>query len=85
MIPAPLALGIEDGSGSARWVFSKIGFLGWMLHFREWKLRERKSEDSEEDEGDKRARRREGGERGERREMLPLRRKMKKLEMREKL
>ena len=69
MIPAPLALGIEDDSGSARWVFSKIGFLGWMLHFREWKLRERKSEDSEEDEGDKRSRekgrRREGEEEGD--------------------
>ena len=65
MIPAPLALGIEDGSGSATWVYSKIGFLGCMLRFREWKLRDRKSED-EEDEGDKRAREKGGGGRGER-------------------
>ena len=42
------------------------GFLGCMLHFREWKLRDRKSED-EEDEGDKRAR-----EKGGRRERVAV-------------
>ena len=57
------------------------GFLGCMLHFREWKLRDRKREDDEdeEDEGDKRARekgRRRERERGER---VPLRRNVKKL------
>ena len=40
-----------------------------MLHFREWKLRDGKSED-EEDEGDKRAKRR-----GERREIVAVEKK----------